>query len=176
MRPYLIGFASKPKTKEGSHKTMKRLILILALLTPATALAQPVEAVDAAVAAPAETPDVAAPAPLPVPEEPGEVVEVASDLLSAAKSGQWTLVFVLAIMILVYAARTLAGKVAKLRWLDSKWGGWTLVLAGTVAGTVAAALQAGDGVSWSLISSAITMGLAAAGGHELHGDSGLKGA
>jgi len=156
---------------------MKRLILILALLgAPAAALAQ---APDAAPAADSQTPDVtepeAAPAAVVVPEEPGEAVELAGDLLSAVKSGQWTLVFVLVVMLLVYAARLAAGKVAKLKWLNTKWGGWLLVMAGTMAGTLATALTAGQGISWSLVSSAITIGLAAAGAHELHGDSGLKG-
>jgi len=127
-------------------------------------------------AAPAPAAPEAAPgAPVVVvPEEPGEALSLLGRVLQAAKGGQWSLVFVLGILLAVYVLRVLAGKWSKLAWFTTKWGGWALVVGGTAAATIAATLANGGAISWSLVSQAVTLALAAAAAHELHKDSPLK--
>lgn len=145
------------------------LIVAVALIASSLSSASPIDA-GPEVAAPADGAGVA------VPSEPTEVVGLFAQMLDAYKTGHWSLGFVLTVMIAVFGLRWFATKWERLSWFQTQWGGWALVLIGTASGTVATALASGVGVSWPLVSQALTIGLAAAGAHELHKNSGLKGA
>lgn len=112
--------------------------------------------------------------PIAIPDQPDVVIGLLGELGKAASGGQWGLVIVLSLVVCVGILRWLSTKISKLSFLTNRWGGWALVLVGTSSGVIAGAFLAGQAVSWGLVSSALTIGLAAAGTKELFKDVGKK--
>jgi hypothetical protein len=88
-------------------------------------------------------------------------------LISAAKDGQGALLVSLLLMGLVALLRRVGGRIPKIGpFLQSRIGGWVLVLLSGALGAIATALMAGTAVSMSLVLTGLGVGFAAAGGYQ----------
>jgi hypothetical protein len=86
-------------------------------------------------------------------------------LYSAIQGRQWALVGVLAVVALVYAARTWGGTL--LPWLRSDRGGAALALLAGIFGALATALLSGTALTPLVVLDGVVLGIGAAGGYSV---------
>lgn len=135
---------------------MKKLILCLALLTPAYAYAQP-----APEAPSTEVPAEEAPAAdVPAPEM--NPVDTLGDLVSAVKDGNWRLVVSLLLGIVMFAGAKFRDKIS---WFKGDRGGAILAMILAMAGAVATALASDAAMDWKLFLGAAGVAWTAVGGY-----------
>lgn len=147
---------------------MRRLfavpLLILALLTPFAAGAYALDSIVANSSAVLQT-DPPDPGPVVDALNPENLAEFAQLVLDAVASKNYLLLASLGVIAVVYVLRRFAG--GKFPWLRTDRGGALLVLLTSIAGGFANAFLAGSPLSWGLVLSAVTTGLAAAGGYSI---------
>lgn len=112
-------------------------------------------------ATPAENPPVVATQTQPAPEE------IAGDVYTKLRAGQWLVAFGGILMLLVWAIRAglkaLSDRWSALEWFSGKLGGFVLAFGTTAALTVGTALTAGEPISLGLVSAALAAAWVAAG-------------
>jgi hypothetical protein len=175
---------------------MKRVLLLLLLLVPTSALAQPdlalQDAGPPAVAEPAPAPTTPEVAPAPAApaaeerpsatepvastpaEEPGSIsddpVKFAGKVLGWVMDGEYGLAAMGALMLVLILLRAGAGKVDALNWFKTRWGGWALNLGTSTLGAILTGRLAGEPVTTRLVLTGLLIGFAAAGGVEFFKD------
>lgn len=86
-------------------------------------------------------------------------------ILDAALAGNWAFVGAALLVAAVFLVRKYVAP--KVPFLASDLGGGLLVILGSAAGAVAAALQSGGGFTWALAIAALKVSFMAAGGYSL---------
>jgi hypothetical protein len=116
-----------------------------------------------------------APATKP-PASASELTKLAREILKAARAGDWGFVMLLSLLLVVGGVRIAVDrwdmakfKLGWMEWFATRWGGWTLVTAGSVVAALITAKAAGINLTfWTsleLIGVAVFMALGATGAH-----------
>lgn len=108
------------------------------------------------------------------PDSASELTKLARDIVGAFRDGKWGYGVLLALLLAIGGIRLAVDrwdmakfKLGWMEWFATRWGGWTLALAGSTVGALLVAYKAGIGLSFwvtvEIIGGAVLMGFSAAG-------------
>lgn len=107
----------------------------------------------------------ATPAPAPVPDPSQNLSGFAAAVMAAAKQSRWLPVFGFGLMLLAWGIRTAATKLGS-AWAATTAGGRVIACGAALALAVGTSYAAGQGLSLSLLGTALAAAWTASGAHE----------